>query len=242
MKKAILCVKELCKTYNKGKIWTVENISFNINEGEIVGLVGRNGAGKSTILKSITGILSFEKGEVSILGYNNEKEPINAKKNLGYVPDVSNAFSKMTGMEYLNFVADIFNVNKIERQNKISEFEKFFPLKDALNKMIESYSHGMKQKISIMASLISSPKLWILDEPTTGLDHQTTQNLIKFMQNYAKRGNAVLFSSHNLDIVDKISDRIVMINHGTIVLDEKLKTLLNKKDFTLEKFFMEKCK
>lgn len=242
MKEKILSVLKLNKSYNKGKTFASKNITFNVDAGEIIGLVGKNGAGKSTIIKSITGVLPFDSGEIKILDFNIVTNPINAKKNLGYVPDVCNAFDKMTGMEYLNFVADIFGVQKIERENKIKEFQTYFSLGESINKLISSYSHGMKQKISLMASLMSSPKLWILDEPTTGLDPQTTQSLLNYIVSYAKKGNAVLFSSHNLDIVQKICTRTIIINNGAIVVNSSIEDLEKNKDFELEDFFMEKVK
>ncbi len=242
MKKEVLKVVGLQKTYNKGKTYAVNNVSFEIKQGEIVGLVGKNGAGKSTILKSVTGILPFENGEISIAGFNVVSNPIEAKQNLGYVPDVSNAFDKMTGMEYLNFVADIFGVSKQEREERYSDFEKNFPLGESIHKLISSYSHGMKQKVSIMASLISSPKLWILDEPITGLDPQTSLSLIDYMKAYAKKGNAVVFSSHNLDIVQKICDRTLIINHGNLVANINIDEFEKVHDKTLEEFFVEKVK
>lgn len=239
MKKVVLNVNNLKKTYNKGKTYAVNNVDFYVLEGQIVGLVGKNGAGKSTIIKSITGVLPFESGHISILDYDINSQAIQAKKNLGYVPDVSNAFDKMTGMEYLNFVADIFKINKNERVKKIEEFQQHFSLGESIHKLISSYSHGMKQKISLMASLMPSPKLWILDEPTTGLDPQTTLNLLNYIQEYAKKGNAVVFSSHNLDIVEKICDKLIIINHGELVANVNISELKKHNNCELEKYFME---
>ena len=243
MSAVVLKVNGLKKSYNKGKTFASNNISFEVNEGEIVGLVGKNGAGKSTIIKSITGILPFDDGRISICGFDIKYEPIGSKKNLGYVPDVCNAFDKMTGMEYLNFVADIFQVSKENRKQRIDKFQQCFPLGDSIHKSISSYSHGMKQKISIMASLMSYPKLWILDEPITGLDTQTALELLSFMRDYAESGNAVvLFSSHNLDIVQKICDRALIINNGNLVANLNIDELEKSENFELEKYFIEKVK
>lgn len=242
MEKSVLKVNALKKTYNAGKSYAVDDVSFNVGYGEIVGLVGKNGAGKSSIIKSITGIMPFEKGEISICGYNVKMEPIGSKKLLGYVPDVCNAFDKMTGMEYLNFVADIFKVSKIDREQKIQDFQTHFPLGESIHKAISSYSHGMKQKISIMASLISSPKLWILDEPITGLDTQTSLNLLDYMKEYVKGGSAVLFSCHNLDVVQKVCDRAIIINEGKLIANLNIKELETTDNFELEKYFIEKVK
>lgn len=234
----ILNVDNLNKSYNGGKSFTVRSINFQIGEGEIVGLVGKNGAGKSTIIKSITGVLPFEVGKISICGFDVVSNAIEAKKKLGYVPDVSNAYDKMTGMEYLNFVADIFGVDKSLRVSRINEFQKCFPLGDSINKLISSYSHGMKQKISLMASLMSNPKLWILDEPTTGLDPQTTASLLDFITDYAKKGNAVMFSSHNLNIVEDVCSRVLFIDKGNLV-KSLTKQELDASKSDLEKIFME---
>lgn len=243
MKEKVLIVSNLSKSYNKGKTFAVNDINFEMSSGEIIGLVGKNGAGKSTIIKSITGVLPFDNGNISILDYDININGLEAKKNLGYVPDVSNAFDKMTGMEYLNFVADIFKVSKIEREEKINEFQQHFSLGESIHKLISSYSHGMKQKVSLMASLLPSPKLWILDEPTTGLDPQTTSSLLNYIQSYAKKGNAVLFSSHNLDIVQKICDRAIIINNGSLYADWDIDELEKKsKDFELQNLFMEHVK
>lgn len=239
---SVLKVNALKKSYNKGKTFASNNISFDVKEGEIVGLVGKNGAGKSTIIKSITGIMPFDEGTISICGYDVKYEPIGSKSSLGYVPDVCNAFDKMTGMEYINFVADIFKVSKQDREARIEKFQQCFPLGESINKSIASYSHGMKQKISIMSSLISKPKLWILDEPITGLDTQTTLNVLDYMKEYAKEGNAVLFSSHNLDIVQKICDRAIIINNGNLVANLNIDELEKASDFELEKYFIEKVR
>lgn len=239
MASSVLKIDNLRKTYNRGNIWAVDGVSFQVNEKEIVGIIGKNGAGKSTILKSITGVIPFEEGNIYIAGFDVKTDAINAKKQLGYVPDVCNVFDKMTGLEYFNFVADIFNVSKAEREAKLSEFQNVFELGDSIHKAISSYSHGMKQKISIMASLVGSPKLWILDEPTTGLDAQTCANLLNFMQDYAKKGNAVLFSSHNLSNVQKICNRVIVINNGKKIADDKMDRLKKSKVFTLENYFTE---
>lgn len=242
MAEIVLKIKDLKKSYNGGKTFASNNISFDVKAGEIVGLVGKNGAGKSTIIKSVTGIMPFDSGDISICGYGVKYEPIGSKKNMGYVPDVCNAFDKMTGMEYVNFVADIFKVGKKERIERIEKFQKAFPLGDSIHKTISSYSHGMKQKISIMASLISNPKLWILDEPVTGLDTQTSLSLLEYMKEYAEQGNAVLFSCHNLDIVQKICDRAIIINNGNLIANLNIKELEKDNNFELEKYFIEQVK
>ena len=214
-------------------------LDFKVNKNEIVGLVGKNGAGKSTIIKSVTGVLPFDSGKITIAGFDVVVDSINAKKHLGYVPDVCNAFDKMTGMEYLNFVADIFGVNKKTREEKLKDFQKHFSLGESIHKLISSYSHGMRQKISIMASLMSSPKLWILDEPTTGLDPLTTSNLLKYIDAYAKSGNAVMFSSHNLDVVKRVCDRVIIIKKGNLIEELSIEELKCKTEEEIESYFTE---
>lgn len=236
----VLEVNALKKKYNKNADFTIKGVSFKIEAGEIVGMVGRNGAGKSTTIKSITGLIPFEEGEIKICGYNIDSEPIEAKKRFGYVPDVSMAFDKMTGMEYLNFIGDIYKVDKVKREAQIKELDDCFKLNEALGRLISSYSHGMKQKISVMASLLFEPKLWILDEPLTGLDPQTSSGLKKYMLSYAKKGNTVLFSSHNLDVVEKICTRVLFINKGELVEDLKMGEFA-KKGEALEDYFINLC-
>ena len=242
MKNIILKVAGLHKSYNNEKSYYVKDINFEIEGGKIVGLVGKNGVGKSTIIKSITGILPFEKGNIQIMNCDIKTNSINAKKHLGFVPDVCYAFSQMTGVEYINFVADIFGVSKSDREERLNRMMEYFPLGQSMHKLISSYSHGMKQKISIMSSLISYPKLWILDEPITGLDPQTSFNLIEFMKDYAKDGNAVLFSSHNLDIVEKICDSAIVINCGKEVANININEFKNLSEKSLQEYFMELVK
>lgn len=217
--KEVLVVKDLKKRYNKNADFTVKGLSFVCHEGEVVGIVGRNGAGKSTTIKCITGLHPFDEGEISICGFDIVKEPIKAKYHLGYVPDVSLAFDKMTGIEYLNFIADIFGIDSDVRKERIEKLDSAFGLNNALYRLINSYSHGMKQKISVMASILPEPDLWILDEPLTGLDPQTSSVLKKLMKDYATKGHTVIFSSHNLDVVEKLCDRVIIISEGSLVKD-----------------------
>lgn len=219
MDREILIVKDLKKKYKQNTVCTIKGLSFVAKSGEVVGIVGRNGAGKSTIIKCITGLHPFDEGEIIISGYNVVKNPIEAKYHLGYVPDVSLAFDKMTGIEYLNFIADIFDVGEEERRERISELDSAFGLGDALYRLINSYSHGMRQKISVMASILPEPDLWVLDEPLTGLDPQTSSVLKKMMVDYAGKGHSVIFSSHNLDVVEKLCDRVIIISNGRLVKD-----------------------
>lgn len=213
----MLSVKELTKQYPNTNYISADHISFEVREGEIFGFLGKNGAGKSTTIKCITGIIPFDAGEVTICGHDILKDPIKAKMNMGYVPDNHTVIEKLTGREYVNYVADLYRVGRETRIERIRYFARIFSLEAAMDKQIKSYSHGMKQKICIMAALIHEPKVWILDEPMMGLDPQSTADIINYMQEHSRRGNSVFFSSHNLDIVRKLCHRVAIVNAGKIV-------------------------
>ncbi|MBR3685685.1 MAG: ABC transporter ATP-binding protein [Clostridia bacterium] len=212
-------VKALCKKYSARANYAIKDISFSCEKGQIVGLLGANGAGKSTSLKCITGMIPLTEGEIFIGGKNISKNPIDAKRHFSFVTDNHATFVKMTGFQYLSFMADVYKVSKKDRQARYLELEKVFQLGDAVKKLISNYSHGMKQKICMMASLIHEPDLWILDEPMVGLDPRTQNAVINFMHAYAKKGKTILFSSHNLDVVRRVCDRVVIINKGNLVAD-----------------------
>ncbi|MBR5192115.1 MAG: ABC transporter ATP-binding protein [Clostridia bacterium] len=235
--KKLIEVENLYKKYTAKGNYAIEDISLYGNEGEIIGILGHNGAGKSTTIKCMTGIHLYDKGLVKICGYNIAEEDILAKSNFGYVTDEFTLFERMTGFEYINFLADVYNVSEEDRKARIEEFNKVFALGEALYTLISSYSHGMKQKISIMGALIHQPKVFILDEPMVGLDPYTANQLKNFIKEYAKRGNVVMFSSHNLDVASKLCNRVYIIDQGkileTIDMQQFNKT---KKDF--EKYFL----
>ncbi|MEG1613544.1 MAG: ABC transporter ATP-binding protein [Clostridia bacterium] len=215
----IIKINELCAKYSKKAEYAVSNISFSVQSGEVVGLLGSNGAGKSTTLKCLTGMLEPTSGTVHVCGYNIKSEPLKAKQNFAFVTDNHSVFTKMTGWQYLNFMADVYGVSVDDRKSVYEMLEKSFRLGDSVNNLISSYSHGMKQKICMMGSLIHSPKLWILDEPMLGLDPSTMSSVMILMQNYAKQGNTILFSSHNLDTVKRLCDRVLVIKKGELIAD-----------------------
>lgn len=236
----IVEIEGLSKTYKGATEEAISDVSIDCYAGEIVGLLGKNGAGKSTTIKCLTGYFPFEKGEAKICGYDIQKEAVEAKKNLGYVSDSRAAFDKMTGTEYINFIADLHRTPQEVRQERIDNMQAIFKLGDKIDNLISSYSHGMRQKICIMASLIHEPKLWLLDEPLTGLDPQTTKALREYMHYYKDQGNCVLYSSHNLDAVEKTCDRIYIISDGKIV--RKINMADFKKEYpgkSLEDAFIE---
>ncbi len=216
---SILKVDSLCKKYSTRANYAIKDISFSCEKGQIVGLLGSNGAGKSTSLKCITGMIPLTEGEITICGCNVSKDPIEAKRHFSFVTDNHATFVKMTGLQYLSFMADVYKVSKEDRMRRYEELESVFQLGDAVKKLISNYSHGMKQKICMMASLIHEPDLWILDEPMVGLDPRTQNAVINFMHAYANKGKTILFSSHNLDVVRRVCDRVVIINKGDIVAD-----------------------
>lgn len=236
----IVEIKGLYKKYAKAADFVIYDINIECRPGEIVGLLGKNGAGKSTTIKCLTGFFPFDKGEIKICGHDIKTDPVKAKMNLGYVPDNRAMFDKMTGTEYINFIADLHKTPVEDRIARIDEMQRIFVLGDKIDALISSYSHGMRQKICLMASLIHQPKLWLLDEPLTGLDPQTSKALREYMQVYKAKGNGVLYSSHNLDAVEKTCDRAYIINKGRIVEDIVIADFKkNNPDKTLEEAFIE---
>lgn len=213
----MLTVKNLKKTYPKSDRVAVDDISFELKPGEIFGFLGQNGAGKSTTIKCLTGILPFDSGTIEICGYDIVADPIKAKMNMGYVPDNHSVYEKLTGREYVNYVADLYKVSKEDRTARMDKFLKLFRLEFAADRQIKSYSHGMKQKICIIAALIHEPKLWVLDEPMMGLDPQSTAEIISYMRVHCAKGNTVFFSSHNLDLVKKLCHRAAIVNEGHLI-------------------------
>ena len=233
-------IKNVTKCYSKN-IKVIENLDLKINDGEIFGFIGANGAGKTTTIKMITGILNITNGDIYIDGKSISKEPIEAKEKLGLVPDDPNIFLQLKGIEYLNFVADIYNVSTEKRNKDIEELAKRFEIYDSLNERLETYSHGMRQKIMIISTLIHSPQNWILDEPLTGLDPKASYELKKIMKEYSQNNKCVFFSTHILDVAEKICDRIGIIDKGKLLFvgkfDELKKEL--KENKSLEELFME---
>lgn len=234
----VVTVDGLWKKYSKRAEYAVQDVSFKVNAGEIVGILGHNGAGKSTTLKCLEGMLPFDKGSISICGYDVVKEPVKAKANMGFVTDDHAVFVKMTGIEYIDFMSDVYKVPQAIRQTRVDQLEKVFCLGDSIQNLISSYSHGMRQKICMMGSLIHSPKLWILDEPMTGLDPRTMRAVQDYMKHYASMGNAILFSSHALNTVAKICDRVVVIRKGKRVDELVMSEYADRADFDFEEYFL----
>ena len=233
----MLKVEGLTKKYPKSDRYSVKDISFELKPGEIFGFLGQNGAGKSTTIKCITGILPFDSGTIEICGHDIVKDPIGAKLEMGYVPDNHSVYEKLTGREYVNYVADIYRVSKEKRVEIYNQYIELFKLQEAQDKQIKSYSHGMKQKICIISTLVHEPKLWILDEPMIGLDPQAIAEIIALMKQHVAKGNTVFFSSHNLDLVKRLCDRCAVVNRGEMVDFFDLKDNEENKKNLEERFF-----
>lgn len=233
-------IKNVSKSYVKGKK-SVDSLNLEIKNGEIFGFLGPNGAGKTTTIRMITGILDPDEGDILIDDYSIKDNPIEAKRNFGFVPDNPDIFLKLKGLEYLNFLAEVYNVPYDERKNRIENLTKKFEIYNELNNNIESYSHGMRQKIVICGALLSNPKNWILDEPMTGLDPKASFDLKQMMREHASAGNTVFFSTHILEVAEKLCDRVGIINKGELVFVgtfEEMKAKF-KEQASLEKLFLE---
>ncbi|MBD5131669.1 MAG: ABC transporter ATP-binding protein [Clostridiales bacterium] len=235
----MLEIDHVSMAYASGKIKAVDDLSFSLKEGEIFGFLGANGAGKTTTIKMATGILPVKSGSISICGHDITKDPIEAKRNFGFVPDSPIIFDRYTGREYIDFLGDIYRVDKAERERITRDLLKRFSLEDAFDKRISGYSHGMKQKIAIIGALIHSPALWILDEPMMGLDPPSAFALKELMKEHKAQGKTVFFSTHVLDVAEKICDRVAIINHGKLVLCGDMEEIKRAKgDESLEEIFM----
>ena len=216
-------VNGLGKKYNKKQNFTIRNINLKCDGGEIVGILGHNGAGKSTTIKCLTGMHPYDEGSIKICGHDLKTEALDAKRNFGYVSDEFTLFEKMTGYEFVNFLADIYGVSKQDRKTRIEHFQTIFMLGDAIYNSISTYSHGMKQKISFMAALIHNPKIVILDEPFIGLDPFTMDQVKNFFKSYSEQGNLILFSSHDLNTVEHFCNRAYIIDQGELLKEIDLK-------------------
>ncbi|MBE5730790.1 MAG: ATP-binding cassette domain-containing protein [Clostridiales bacterium] len=232
-----LIIENFGKRYGASNVYAVRNANLEVHAGEIFGFLGPNGAGKSTIIKSIVGIQPITEGTIKVCGYDAEKQAVEAKRQIGYVPDHYALYERLTGREYINYIADIYDVPKAERDERIEGFIKLFELEGAFDNSMRTYSHGMKQKIAIMAALVHNPKLWILDEPLTGLDPNSIYQVKECMKNHAKAGNIVFFSSHIIDVVERICDRITIIKQGTILCTRSVSEF--NENNTLEDFYLK---
>ena len=231
----MLKIINLSKSYKNKK--AIENISIEVNKGEVFGFIGHNGAGKTTTIKSIVGIHNFEEGDILINSKSIKENPIECKKDIAYIPDNPDIYESLTGIQYLNFIADIFKVSKNEREEKIKYYSEKFEINKALGDLISSYSHGMKQKLAIISALIHSPKVLVLDEPFVGLDPKASFILKEIMKEFCNNGGCIFFSTHVLEVAEKICDKIGIIKGGKLMAYGKTNEVIGDK--SLENIFME---
>ncbi len=232
----MLAINNYSKAYNKDH-FAVSGLSLNVDSGDLFAFIGHNGAGKSTTIKSIVGILPFDDGDILIDGISIKKDPISCKKMIAYIPDNPDIYDSLTGIQYLNFIADIFKVDKTTRKSIIDKYASEFELTNDLNNLISSYSHGMKQKLVIISAFVHSPKLLILDEPFVGLDPKATYLVKKAMVEFCENGGAIFFSTHVLEVAEKLCNKLAIIKNGKLLITGKMEEVI--KDSTLEDVFME---
>ena len=232
----MLEIIKFSKSYKNGKK-AVDNISLTVKDGEIFAFIGHNGAGKTTTIKSIVGILEFEEGDILIDGISIKKDPLKCKSEIAYIPDNPDIYESLTGIQYLNFIADIFNVSKSDRENLIKYYADKFEITNFLGDLISSYSHGMKQKLVLISALVHKPKLLVLDEPFVGLDPKASHLLKEEMKKLCNEGVAIFFSTHVLEVAEKLCDKVAIIKNGNIVAQGKMEEV--KGDSSLEDIFME---
>lgn len=232
----MLKINNLSKSYKGGKK-AVDGLSLTIEKGDIYGFIGHNGAGKTTTIKCITGILEFSEGEILIEGHSIKDEPIACKSMMAYIPDNPDLYENMTGIQYLNFITDIFGVTKNEREKSIHQYADAFELTTNLGDLIASYSHGMKQKLAVISALIHNPKLLILDEPFVGLDPKAAHTLKEMMKDLCAKGCAIFFSTHVLEVAEKLCTKIAIIRDGKLIISGKTNDV--KGNHSLEQLFLE---
>ena len=229
-------IKNVSKTYN-GKKKVLKNISFKIEGGEIFAFIGHNGAGKTTMIKCIMGILGFEEGDILVDNKSIKEEPLECKRIMAYVADNPDLYENMKAIDFINFICDMYEVSEDIRRENMLKYAKMFEIEDKLNDDISSFSHGMKQKIALIAALAHNPKVLIMDEPFVGLDPKAVYDMKEIMRDMAKDGKTIFFSTHILDVAEKLCDRVAIIKDGTIVKVGKMKDI--KGDESLEQVFLE---
>lgn len=233
----MLKINNLSKTYKGGKK-AVSNLNIEISSGDIYGFIGHNGAGKTTTIKCLVGIHDFDEGEILIDGVSVKENPIRCKSKIAYIPDNPDIYEYLTGIQYLNFIADVFKVPADVREKRIREYSEIFEITGSLGDLVLSYSHGMKQKLAIISALVHHPKLLILDEPFVGLDPKASIALKEIMRNICNEGGAIFFSTHVLDVAEKLCNKIAIIKNGELVVSGKMNEFV-KDGETLESVFME---
>ena len=233
----MLKIEHLTKSYNKNGRPAVDDLSLHIQPGEIYGFIGHNGAGKTTTLKACCGILQFDSGDIFVDGVSLRSDPMGCKSKLAYIPDNPDLYDNLTGIQYLNFVADVFSINENDREERIKDYAKIFEIEESLGDLISSYSHGMKQKLAIISALIHDPKLMVLDEPFVGLDPKAAFILKQIMHEMCEKGAAIFFSTHVLDVAEKLCNKVAIIKQGKIIASGTMEELTNGE--SLESVFLE---
>jgi len=232
----ILEIKNYSKAYSEGKK-AADDVSLDVMSGDIYGFIGHNGAGKSTTIRAVVGVLDFTEGEIFIDGHSVKTEPIECKKVTAYIPDNPDLYENLTGIQYLNFIADVFGISAEDREKKIKKYADAFEITDSLGDAISSYSHGMKQKVAIISALIHQPKLLVLDEPFVGLDPKATFTLKEIMHDMCEQGTAIFFSTHVLDVAEKLCNKVAIIKKGKIIAKGTMDELTE--GHSLEEAFLE---
>ena len=230
-------IRDAVKRY--GDKLAVDNLNIEVKDGEIFGFIGPNGAGKTTTIKLITGLLRPDQGTILVNGIDVQKDPIQAKMNMAYVPDNPDLYERLTGIQFINFIADAYKVPLDERKQRTSELATAFEMEDSLGDLIESYSHGMRQKTVLISALVHAPKVWVLDEPLVGLDPKAALTLKNMMRDHTDKGNTVFFSTHILEVAEKLCDRVRIIVKGKLQTCGTLDQLRTEQGETLENIFME---
>ena len=233
-------IKNVSKSYD-GKVKAIDNVSFKIKNGEIFGFIGHNGAGKTTMIKSLVGILDFDEGDILINNKSIKNDPILCKMDMAYVPDNPDLYENMKAIDFINFICDMYGVPSDIRKENILKYSRMFEIDNKLNDDISSFSHGMKQKIALIAALSHNPKILIMDEPFVGLDPKAVYDMKELMHKMAKEGKSVFFSTHILDVAEKLCDKIGIINNGKILFVGTLEEMRSelKENKSLEELFME---
>lgn len=229
-------IKKITKIYNNSKK-AVDNLTFDVPDGEIFAFIGHNGAGKTTTLRAIVGILDFEQGDILINGKSIKKEPIACKKEIAYIPDNPDLYENMKAIKYINFICDMYDIDLETRTKNIEKYSKEFELTDVLNNEISTFSHGMKQKVALIAALCHNPKILIMDEPFVGLDPKAVFDMKKIMKDMASEGKTILFSTHILDVAEKLCTKVAIIKNGKLVSSGSMVSV--KKDKSLEEVFLD---
>ena len=235
-KKAMLEIKGYTKTYGEGKK-AADNVSITVESGDIYGFIGHNGAGKSTTIRAVVGVLDFTEGDIFIDGHSVKTDSLECKKITAYIPDNPDLYENLTGIQYLDFISDVFGISASERQQRIKNYADRFEITDSLGDLISSYSHGMKQKLAIISALIHEPKLLVLDEPFVGLDPKAAFILKQIMHEICEKGTAIFFSTHVLDVAEKLCNKVAIIKQGRIIAQGTMEELTRGE--SLEDVFLE---